>query len=627
MPTRQRPARGSPTEAAAPAHLSSAPPASPLQEPAGARAAPHERPRTAAAFRALGAARMADRLCDDASPWRLCPSDPSLLRTAVMQVAAARAKSIPVNTDRGNDNGIRWFTRTCDLLGTPVERPRPADADPEVEAFLAAYCVYYTAMEMKPAERSAVTQLGKVRKTRADPSSSLSAYYGARRVLRDYGSFLPPMATVLQCLKGLRLQMIEDFGDDCFARVQAQPWPQLYLEKIMHGCSRYEVPGWAPETHEDFLDAFVVSLNLGCRKVELPRYRLSNVTWLTDEHIEIEPTRANLARVTDGYWLRMAPVCSKTDYDNAKYGSTRMWFKENHHDPWSIASRLIRRELRSPVNTADRANAHMLLDRAGGNGVSARVLVIWLDIVKSMYVVAAIAAFLTWHASRVTLASKLVKIDKPWERVQTLVRWEGIASARIYGRAAAEAYSNDIAEAMSADAGGVSRAKLPEIDPIGALSDIDAAIASADAEAADAVRARAASASRLRPPEEGQPTAAPPKKPPRATSAPPLPHFDSTFLLADGSEVDCCSTDSWAVIGKELTVPESAWGVAGTEKHRYKLLGLSTDSGSPLYVAEVARGRLTGNRYLIGASVVRVLMTAAMRKRAGAALHRPPTAV
>ena len=581
----------------------------------------HVRPRTAAAFRALGAARLAERLCCDASPWRLCPDDPSLLRTAVMQVAAARAKAIPINTDRANDNGLRWFTRTCDLLGTPVERPRAADADPEVEAFLAAYSVYYAAMEMKPAERSAITRLGKIRKTRADPSSALSAYYGARRVLGDFGCYLPAMTAVLQCLKGLRLQMIEDFGDDCFARVQAQPWPQVYLDAIMAGCSRYELPGWSPETHEDFLDSFVVSLNLGCRKVELPRYRLSNVAWLTAELVEIDPAPENLSRVGDGCWLRMSPVCSKTDYDNAKYGSTRMWFRVNHSDAWSIASRLIRRELRSPVAAAARVNTPLLLNRAARAGVTEHVLVAWLATIKAVYVIAAIAEFLTWHASRVTLASKLVKINKSWERVQTLVRWEGVASARIYGRAAAEAYSDDIAEAMSADAAGVARSALPEIDPVGALADIDAAINTTESDGTDPAP-RAASAAALR----GEPQAASQQKKKKARAAgagaavpPPL-----SATLADGSAVDYHTSESWSVVGRELTIPESAWGVSGSARHRYALRGISTDSGDPLYIAEILHGALAGQCYLVGAQVVRSLMTATMRKAAGARLLRPP---
>ena len=99
---------------------------------------------------------------------------------------------------------------------------------------------------MQPATRYAVTRLGGVRKTRADPNSALSAYYGARRVLDDFGSYLPPMKSVIQCLKGLRVMMIEEFGDDCFAKVQAQPWPQRYLDRILSGCGSYVLPFCSP---------------------------------------------------------------------------------------------------------------------------------------------------------------------------------------------------------------------------------------------------------------------------------------------------------------------------------------------------------------------------------------------
>ena len=91
--------------------------------------------------------------------------------------------------------------------------------------------------------------------------------------------------------------------------------------------------------------------------------------------------------------------------------------------------------------------------------MSGDTLVTWLNDVKSVFVDASdseLAAFLTWHASRVTLASKLVKLKKPWERIQTLVRWESVESARIYGRAEAEAYHADISAAMAADGSGGS---------------------------------------------------------------------------------------------------------------------------------------------------------------------------
>ena len=617
----------------------------------------HERPRSAATFRALGAERLAQRLCSDESPWRLSPGDPSLLRHAVLQVAQARAKRIPVNTDRANDNGIRWFGRACDMLGTPVERHTAADADPAVESFLAAYAVYFAAMEMQPAERSAITRLGGVRKTRADPNSALSAYYGARRVLEDYGSYLPPMKSVLQCLKGLRVMMVEDFGDDCFARVQAQPWPQKYLDRILLGLSTYAMLFWSPAQHDCFLDAFVFSLSLGARKVELSRYRLSNVVWLSPDMVEGKATEAWLGRVSDGWWCRVSPVCSKTDYDNAKYCSTRMWFKVDSSDPWSVASRLIARERRSPCALDLRHSTPLLLDPSTGGGLSGNTLVHWLDEVKAVYVDAAdaeLAALLTWHASRVTLASKLVKLRKPWERVQTLIRWEAIASARIYGRAEAEAYHADISAALAADAAGVTG--LGEIDPVSALRDIDAALASESEEQSAAASARAAEAAELR--GDDKPAKAPRAAGPRRPAAKPAasrkhttgaalpaaplaadvalptslaspPPCSAPVALGDGSSVTCFSSDSWGVAGEAFSIPESVWSLdaSDTTRLRYVVAGLALSSGSPCFVVRVERGALAGECYLVGPHVIKTLMSGAMRRRAGSGLGRAPVAI
>ena len=571
----------------------------------------------------------------------------------MLQVAQARAKRIPVNTDRANDNGIRWFGRACYVLGTPVERPAAADADPAVEAFLAAYALYYTAMEMQPAERSAVTQLGGVRKTKADPNSALSAYYGARRVLEDFGSYLPPMKSVLQCLKGLRVMMIEEYGDDCFARVQAQSWPQRYLNRIMHGLATYSMLFWRPAQHDCFLDAFVFSLSLGARKAELPRYRLSNVVWLSPDMVEGKATTDWLSRVADGWWCRVSPVCSKTDYDNAKYGSTRMWFKVDSSDPWSVAARLIARERRFPCAPDLRHSTPLLLDPSAGEGVSGNTLVRWLDEVKAVYVDSAdaeLAALLTWHASRVTLASKLVKLRKPWERVQTLIRWEAVASARIYGRAEAEAYHADISSALAVDAAGVTG--LGEIDPVSALRDIDAALASAGEEAALEVSARAAEAAELR--GDAKPgkvarrrpsatTAAVPRKraaqgaPPGASAAAvavapaspsPLPPCSAAVALADGSSVRCFSSDTWGVTGAAFSIPESVWTLdaADVERLRYVVAGLAFSEDAPCFVVRVARGARAGECYLVGPAVVKSLMSAAQRRRAGRSLGSAPAA-
>ena len=76
-----------------------------------------------------------------------------------------------------------------------------------------------------------------------------------------------------------------------------------------------------------------------------------------------------------------------------------------------------------------------------------------------------------------------------------------------------------------------------------------------------------------------------------------------------------------------MTIPNAAWGMTDDAKLRYTVLGLSFHEGLPYYVAEVARGALVGSRYLVGPDVIKALMTAAVRKAAGARLKRAPTAI
>jgi len=59
-----------------------------------------------------------------------------------------------------------------------------------------------------------------------------------------------------------------------------------------------EAAGWSVEVHLVFLDALVLSLSLGCRKVEMPRYMLSLFVWLDPELTVIEPMEDNLRQVT-----------------------------------------------------------------------------------------------------------------------------------------------------------------------------------------------------------------------------------------------------------------------------------------------------------------------------------------
>ena len=481
-----------------------------------------------------------------------------------------------------------------------------------------------------------------MRKTRADPNSALSAYYGARRVLDDFGSYLPPMKSVLKCLKGLRVYMVEEYGDDCFAQVQAQPWPQRYLEEVMRVCTLEVIPGWSSEDHEDFLDEHVFSLNLGCRKVEIPRYRKANCTWLMPDLTEVEPVVENLSRVADGWWLRLSPVCSKTDYDNRKYGCKRMWFCVDSSAIWNLSTRLLRRELASLCEPSQRSKVPLFpASRAASDctPVSTTVLAARLEAVKAVVLPAPLVPTITWHSSRVTLASKLRKLGKDWARIQTVLRWEGIESARIYGRSDAESYSSDVAEALLVDAHGVLPSSLPPLEPVDALAMIDDALASPLLEARDAAAERRATSAELAAAAgrgssaKGRRTTSPSRSPVPVLTPPapsPSPAAPATPMrLASGATVDASLDDSWGVIGAFVSIPESAWdsAAAASKAERYEVVGFAALSTPPAYVVRVVRGPLLGSSYLASPAVVKSVLPRGVRTSKAAALRRPPGAM
>ena len=342
---------------------------------------------------------------------------------------------------------------------------------------------------------------------------------------------------------------------------------------------------------------------------------LSNVAWLGPDLEKGDGSPEWIAQVTTGWWCCIAPTCSKTDFDNTKYGSTRMWFRVCLDEPWSIASRLLARERRQPVHPSERVKTRLLLDPQTGFGVTSVRIISWLDTILSLCVPADIAARITWHSGRVTLASKLVKIDKPWERVSTLIRWEGVASARIYGRAAAQAYHDDIMHALAADAKGV---RLPgEIDPISALGQIDAALAS---EPGTTAAAKLAVSVELR-------NSAKPSKKQRASPAPLPAEQQCELQLADGTRATYSTGDSWNLSGSEITIPEAAWTfeMDNKEKFKYHVTGLAYDTAEPIYVVTAVSPAIAGSSYMASAKVIKRFMSTEMRNRAGKALSRAPT--
>ena len=246
----------------------------------------HMRPNTAAALRQLGASKLVAKLAMDESEWALLPHQKERLSSIVQSVAAAKLAAIPVNSAKADDNGVRWLGLVCEDLDTTPLRPGPEHAFEDRESLLGAHFLCFHAEHAKVNAHFAITPSGAQR-TRVKPSSSFSAYLAARRALEDYGSYVPPMKSVLKVLKGLDKQMLRDFGEDALAKIQALPWSTSHLDAFQSALVSGEKLQWQRAKCDMCHCMLAFALGVACRKEESPRYKRSNVAWFTARLVEV----------------------------------------------------------------------------------------------------------------------------------------------------------------------------------------------------------------------------------------------------------------------------------------------------------------------------------------------------
>ena len=321
--------------------VQSAPVASPvdIRQPATVSAG-HMRPNTAAALRQLGTSKLVAKLALDESEWALLPHSTERLAAIVQSVAAAKLAAIPVNTASADDNGVRWLGLVCEDLDTTPLRPGPEHAFEEREALLGAHFLCFHSEHAKVNVHFAVTPSGAQR-TRVKPSSSFSAYLAARRALEDYGSYVPPMKTVLKVLKGLDKQMLLEFGEDALAKIQALPWSTAHLDAFQSTLTSGDKLQWHRSKCDMCHCMLAFALGVACRKEESPRYRRSNVAWFTGKLVQVPLDREGVASLCNAYFCRMRPVSSKTDQSNVEWGNHYMWFRVDTSAWWSLGAALM----------------------------------------------------------------------------------------------------------------------------------------------------------------------------------------------------------------------------------------------------------------------------------------------
>ena len=262
------------------------------------------RPNTAAALRQLGTSKLVAKLALDDSEWALLPRSTERLAAIVQSVAAAKLAAIPVNSAKADDNGVRWLGLVCEDLDTTPLRPGLEHAFEDREALLGAHFLCFHAEHAKVNVHFAVTLSGAQR-TRVKPSSSFSAYLAVRRALEDYGSYVPPMKSVLKVMKGLDKQMLLGFGEDALAKIQALPWSTSHLDAFQSTLTSGDKLQWHRSKCDMCHCMLAFALGVACRKEESPRYRRSNVTWFTEKLVEVPLDRDGVASLCNAYFCRL----------------------------------------------------------------------------------------------------------------------------------------------------------------------------------------------------------------------------------------------------------------------------------------------------------------------------------
>ena len=141
------------------------------------------------------------------------------------------------------------------------------------------------------------------------------------------------------------------------------------------------------------------------------------------------------------------------------------------------------------------------------------------------------------------MACKLRKAKKPWDRIQTLLRWKSPDSVHIYGALDAEDYAQDVKDGLRADATGVRSDTLPPLDPN--FDAVDSVI--------EEITASLRSPASERRSSPAAPTLSQAKKK-DAAQPPAVLEYD-----LDGVAVSGIESDSWGLVGTTLRVPLSAW--------------------------------------------------------------------
>ena len=477
---------------------------------------PHSpQPLTAQQARRAAALATANTLAQDATAYAICPGEPGRLKALCVGAAAARNAAIPSGT-RGVDSwGFAWVVRFCTEHNTPWMRPHVVEPEwQQREAYLVALALLWISMHMAPSAQRRARGYDE-----AMPDSALNAIYGWRRVLRDCGRHLAPMALALAQCRGIRLQYTITWGNDSLVPQKHRPIPKALVLAILRVLTNYSVPGWTRQQHDMWRRLVKYELVTGTRGNEVAgeETRLSRNDFVPVlDGIIAEPTPANYGRMRKGDHLRGKSSPSKCDRTNACWGAKDMWFELDPDSELNFANDWVAFELSNPCPQPLRGSTPAFSPTEDTRPLTTALLHAQH---KELLAAADPTAEHTFHDWRARLAQALVNAGCSDAVIQAALRWKSPQSIQAYAGLPPSEYATMVEAAAWRDAATPSTRRVPIYDPSEACAQMDNTIKALERDLGSK-GARAAGATPATPPAPRAPPQTPTTQQRRKQPAP-----------------------------------------------------------------------------------------------------------
>jgi hypothetical protein len=378
------------------------------------------------------------------------------------------------------DEGIwtRYWRPITQLFGTSELRDFPNavnGSDPVAhtrEVRLLCYALILVGCMMKP--RSKQDRAAKV-------SSWFQVLLSVRRMHLRLQIAMVPLKFVREVLKGLVQIFIQTHGAEALLPKRKAPIPfSVFIKLTAVETVRIGSRVWNANSTLGVSTLAMICLlwSTGFRKAEIvdnargTHLRRSSLKWCIAGRLVESPSIAQLQSLKEGCdYVEVWPRQSKCDATGEVWGDKKI-FLAYYNTPGNACAALARLEMEVPVEAKDRECTPLFIDD-DGSAVTASLAVLILH--SMLCSIGESSYFYTWHSFRISLATRLGRIDCPDSKIQILCRWQSAESLLIYRRFGFEEYNKWLSRAfdVSFDTGSLPRTQVDSAAALAAVAGLE----------------------------------------------------------------------------------------------------------------------------------------------------------